>query len=89
MMEAHGSNFVVAPGEFLQEWIDEEGNGITPSDIAGCLGVSCDFVERFLSGKAPVSPELALRLEHITGILRKAWLVYDKLYQEERDRHGD
>lgn len=84
-----GTDFAVAPGEFLQEWIEEEGSGITESDLAERLGVSRDHVDQILRGEAPISPELALRLECITGIPSKGWLAYEKLYQEERGRYGN
>ncbi|HIU05823.1 MAG TPA: HigA family addiction module antidote protein [Candidatus Coprousia avicola] len=80
------TNFAVAPGEFLQEWIEEEGKGITQSDLAERLGVSRKHVNQILRGKAPISPELALRLEHVTGIPCRAWLAYEALYQEDRAR---
>lgn len=80
------TDFAMAPGEFLQEWIKEEGGGILPSDLAERLGVSCKHINRILSGKAPISPELALKLENITGIPRKAWLAYEALYQKDRER---
>lgn len=80
------TNYAVAPGEFLQEWIEEEGRGITQSDLAERLGVSRKHVNQILGGKASISPELALRLEHVTGIPCRAWLAYEALYQEDRAR---
>ena len=41
------TNYAVAPGEFLQEWIEEEGKGITQSDLAERSGVTLASIRRF------------------------------------------
>lgn len=44
-----GTNFAVAPGEYLQEWID--GNGMSVGEFAVELGVTVAEIEDLLTGK--------------------------------------
>lgn len=48
-----GTNFAVAPGEYLQEWID--GNGMSVGEFAVELGVSVAEIEDLLTGRLPKS----------------------------------
>lgn len=83
------TNYAVAPGEFLQEWIEEEGRGVTQAELAQQLGVSRKLVNEILRGKAPITPETALRLERVTVIPSSAWLLYESQYRADLARLKD
>lgn len=51
-----GTNFAVAPGEYLQEWID--GNGMSVGEFAVELGVTVAEIEDLLTGKKPSGGKL-------------------------------
>ncbi len=55
------------PGEFIQLEVIEE-LGLTPAEAAEVLGVSEADLSPVLNGEAPMSPELALRVEKAFGI---------------------
>ncbi len=77
------TNYAVAPGEFLQEWIEEEGNGITQAELAQRLDVSRKLVNEIINGKAPITPGTAIRLGRVTSIPSDAWLRYEAQYQND------
>lgn len=83
------TNYAVAPGEFLQEWIDEEGNGITQAELAQQLNVSRKLVNEIINGKAPITPDTAIKLGRVTSIPSDAWLHYEAQYQSDRARLRD
>ena len=87
--EPMATNYAVAPGEFLQEWIEEEGRGITQAELALRLGVSRKLVNEILNGKAPITPETALKLDRVTSIPSSAWLLYEAQYRDDLTRLND
>jgi addiction module HigA family antidote len=61
------------PGEALKEdWM--EPLGLSAYRVAKALGVSQTAVGQLLGGRRAVSPEMALRLERITGASADFWL---------------
>lgn len=80
-------NYAVAPGEYLQEWLDE--NHLTQQQAAVRLGCSRKQVNELVNGRAPVSPETATRLERVTGITANSWLVFEAAYRADLARLRD
>jgi len=62
------------PGEFIAE-VYLEPNGITGRELASKLGVSASTLNRILTGKSAVSPEMALRLSKCLGRSPESWLA--------------
>jgi addiction module HigA family antidote len=62
------------PGEFILE-VFLEPNGVTGRDLASKLGVSASTLNRVLTGKSGVSPEMALRLSKCLGRSPESWLA--------------
>jgi len=62
------------PGEFIAE-VFLEPNGITGRVLATKLGVSASTLNRILTGKRGVSPEMALRLAKCLGRSPESWLA--------------
>ena len=71
----------VAPGEFIQEWLD--GNNVNAAELARRLDVTPKHVSELLSGKATVSPTLSLALERVTGTPARLWIRSEALYRED------
>ena len=81
------TNYAVAPGEYLEEWIEDEG--LTQTRVAELMGVSRKQVNALVNGHAPVTPDTALVLERVVGIPAKTWLKYEAMYREDLARIRD
>lgn len=67
------------PGENLREgWIGEDG--VTEAVAAEILEVSHQTLSRVLNGQAPISPELALRLEAAGWSTARFWMALQVNY---------
>lgn len=60
------------PGDLLAEIIPATGR--SKADIAGLLGISRQHLHAVLSGRKPVSPEVAARLGKLFGDGAAVWL---------------
>lgn len=83
-----GTNYAVAPGEYLEEWVDE--HGLSLQAAAGLLGYSHEQVNEIISGRVPITAETATRLARVTGITARSWLRYEAAYRAatKRPRQG-
>lgn len=75
------TNYAVAPGEYLQEWIDEQG--VPPQQVADRLGCSREQLAAIVAGHVPLTGDSATRLEYLTGIPAEAWLRYEAAYRAD------
>ena len=78
------TNYAVAPGEYLAEWIDEQA--LSQGAVADLLGMSRKHVNEIVNGHATISPESAVKLGRLTGIPADAWLRYEALYRADLAR---
>ena len=62
------------PGEFIST-VYLEPNGITGRELASKLGVSPSTLNRILTYKSGLSPEMALRLSKCIGRSPESWLA--------------
>ena len=62
------------PGDFIAT-VYLEPNGITGRELASKLGVSPSTLNRILTNKSGVSPEMALRLSKCIGRSPESWLA--------------
>lgn len=62
------------PGEFISS-VYLEPNDITGRELASKLDVSASTLNRILTGKSGVSPEMALRLSKCLGRSPESWLA--------------
>lgn len=60
------------PGGLITEYIEDNNIGLR--SLAKALGVSVSALSKVASGKASVSPEMAVRLEAGLGIAARLWL---------------
>jgi addiction module HigA family antidote len=80
-------NYFSPPGDTLAETI--EALGMTQVDLAMRLGVTPKHVNQLMSGKAPITSETALHLEHITGVPASFWMNREKNYREALARQEE
>ena len=78
------TNYAVAPGEYLEEWIDDEG--ISQQRAAELLGSSRKQVNEIVNGRAPITADTAMRLERVVGIPAESWLKYEAQYRADLAR---
>jgi len=62
------------PGEFITS-VYLEPNGISGRELSSKLGVSASTLNRILTGKSGVTPEMALRLSKCLGRTPESWLA--------------
>jgi len=72
-------DYIVTTGDFIAEWMEDEG--INAAELARRLGVTPKHVSELMSGKAPLSPQLALALDRVTGIPARLWNLYESGYR--------
>lgn len=77
-------NYAVPPGEWVTEWLEE--NSVTLTQLAFDLGVNPSYAQELVEGKMPVSPSVAIQLEHLTGIPVKSWTRLDTQYWQDKER---
>jgi HTH-type transcriptional regulator/antitoxin HigA len=81
------TNYAVAPGEYLEEWIDDQG--MSQQRVADLLGVSRKHVNEIVNGRAPITQDTAIRLERVVGIPVESWLRYEAAYRADLARIAD
>lgn len=81
------TGYAVAPGMYLQEWIEEAS--VTQQEAADRLGLSRKTVNCIIKGTQPVSQETAIKLERVTSTPRDAWLRFEAKYREGLARLED
>lgn len=77
-------NYLVTSGDFIAEWMDDEE--INAAELARRLGTSRKHVSELLSGKAPLSHQMAIDLERVTGIPARLWNLYESTYRGDLAR---
>lgn len=80
-------DYAVAPGEFLEEWAEDEG--LSQQRIAELLGYTRKHVNEIINGRAAITSDAAVRLERVTGIPAKTWQKYEAMYREDLARIAD
>jgi addiction module HigA family antidote len=62
------------PGEFITS-VYLQPNGISGRELSAKLGVSASTLNRILTGKSGITPEMALRLSKCLGRSPESWLA--------------
>ena len=75
------------PGELLREDV-LPALGRTRSELARLLGISRQTLHAILTERAPVTPEMALRLGKLCGNGPELWLALQSRYDLERLRQA-
>jgi addiction module HigA family antidote len=75
---------VTPPGETLAELLEERG--IRQNELAVRMDVTPKFINDLISGKASISPTVALSLERTLDVPADFWLTRDAHFQANRAR---
>jgi plasmid maintenance system antidote protein VapI len=78
MSKPFDPDWVVAPGETLEEWFDSLG---VPKDTARHYGITAAQLERILAGDEPIDEKLAQKLCNLTLIGAPMWLALEHNYR--------
>ena len=74
-------NYTVAPGEYLEEWVED--SVLTKDELARELNLRNSELSALLKGDLPLGSLLADQLETLTKIPARVWEAYEKSFREE------
>jgi addiction module HigA family antidote len=74
-------DYSVTPGDVLCEHIADIG--MSQADLACRTGLSKKTVNEIIKGKAPITPDTALKFERVLGQSARFWLNLESNYQED------
>lgn len=77
-------DYAVLPGDILIEYL--ENMGMTQAELADRMGMAPKTVNEIIKGKAPITPETALKLEKVFGRPAHFWNNLEQNYQSDRAR---
>lgn len=77
-------DYAVLPGETLQEEL--ESRDMTQVELADRTGMAKKTINEIIKGKAPITPETALKLERVFGLPAHFWNNLEQNYQEAKAR---
>lgn len=80
MVNEYRPDYAVPPGEILAE--EMEAKQLSQSDLADRTGLSRKTINEIVNGKAPITPETALKFEPIFQQPARYWLNLERDYQE-------
>ncbi len=80
-------NQVSPPGDTLLETI--ESLGMTRADFADRTGLPQETIDQIIRGEAPITPEVALRFERVTGVPADFWNRLERQYRAFLSGRGD
>jgi HTH-type transcriptional regulator / antitoxin HigA len=84
LYELGDTDYAIPPGETLRELLEEKG--LTQRDLARRSGLSPKHVNRLLQGVVPLSPDVAQRLEQVTGTPARLWNRLEADYRSDLER---
>jgi len=75
----YAPDYLVPPGEILEETL--QARGIGKKAFAERIGRTPKFVSELIAGKAPLSPETAIALEHVLNTPASLWANLETNYR--------
>jgi HTH-type transcriptional regulator/antitoxin HigA len=78
------TDYAVPPGETLRELLEEQG--LTQRDLARRADLSPKHVNKLLQGTVPLSADVAMRLERVTGTPARIWNRLEADYRSDLER---
>ena len=76
------SDLAIPPGEVLAEEI--AARGISQMQLASLLGLPAPVLDDVITGKAPVTHEIATKLSEVLGIEASYWINLEADYRQFR-----
>jgi len=77
-------DYLVTPGEILEDYL--ENINMTQKDLADRTGLAVKTINEIIKGKAPITPETALKFERSLGRPANFWNSLELKYQEDKVR---
>ncbi len=71
----------IHPSETIREMLNDRK--ISLDEFAVRMGISAEHVSLLMNGKLELTPETALKLEHVLGMPASFWLKYNALYKAD------
>ena len=78
------TDYAMPPGETLRELLEEQG--LSQRDLARRAGLSPKHVNKLLQGLVPLSADVAVRLERVTGTPARLWNSLEAGYRSDLER---
>lgn len=69
---------LLPPGTYVEEWLEDQE--INQQELASRLEVSPKHLSQVINGHVPISPEMAAKLEAVTGYPVEFWLEHQARY---------
>jgi plasmid maintenance system antidote protein VapI len=86
MSHSYQPDYAVAPGTTLKETL--EFKGLSYTDLSFCTGLADETISQIVDGIAPITLEIAYKLELALGISARFWTAREKSYRESRKNRG-
>lgn len=80
------TDYAVAPGEYLAEWM--QASDLAIHQLATMLSESPSWLRQIITGSREITADVAIRLEQITQIPAKTWLRHEQRFQDDLVRLG-
>lgn len=77
-------DYAIPPGETLQEEL--ASRGMTQAELADRTGMAKKTINEIIKGKAPITPDTALKLENVFGLPAHFWNMLQQNFQETKAR---
>lgn len=79
------TDYAVPTGEYIAEYIEDHDT--TQTALAAAMGITRKHLNRIIAG-APLTPDVAQRLELVTGTPARRWLALESTYRADVERLG-
>ncbi len=73
----------IHPGEYIAE-VYLTSNNLTRTALAKKLNVNPSTISRILAGKSEITPDMALRLQHVLGRSAESWMAMQTSFSLEQ-----
>jgi HTH-type transcriptional regulator / antitoxin HigA len=80
IVRAFAPDWVSPPGSTVADLIEERG--WTQQELAQRLGFTTKHISLLINGKAPVTEEIAVKLERVLGSTMRFWMTREAQYCE-------
>jgi len=84
---AYVPDYLVAPGEILEEYLDHAG--ITQASLAARTGLTPKTINEIIKAKSAITAETALKFERALGRPAHFWGNLERQYREDKVRLAD
>jgi len=73
-------DYAIPPGETLANEL--AAKSMSQAELAVLMGITLDFLNDIIKGKAPITREMALKLERVFQLPAHFWINLELHYQE-------